>query len=414
MFSPAEAFPAGPVRALALGTMFRTTGRGLFVTVSVLYLTRSVGLSVALVASAMTVAAAAGLAAALPAGHLADLRGPRNLTVVFAALEAVAIAGYCAVLTFTGLIVTAILVSVCETASLTGRSALIARSVPPQDRVRTRARLRVITNIGWSVGAGVAGTVLLHESRPGYLALICAAAACHLASALVTLRIPSLPPLEVAGKERGPRWVTLRDRPFLALTALNGVLCLHDAILNIAVPLWVVQYTRAPLSVVAWLFIVNTVIVVLLQVRLSRNTDTVRGAARAQRRAGALLTLSCAVYAWSANGSPSLAVVLLVVAAAVHALGEIQQSAGAWGISYELADEAFVGQYQGLYGMGVSIAAIAAPTVITTLLVGAGQPGWFVLGGLFLLSGMVVPVLAERASRRRTRAGERDDQVVQR
>lgn len=399
VFSLATSFPAGPVRALALGTLLRTIGRGLFATISVLFLTRSVGLSAALVATAMTVAAAVGLTAALPAGRLADLRGPRDLTVACAMLEALALAGYSVVSGFTGLLITSALVAVFEAASLTGRSALIARSVPAPDRVQTRARLRVITNLGWSVGAALAGTVLIYESRTGYLALICAAAGCHLASGLATLRVPALPRVQIAEKESGLGWIALRDRPFVGLALLNAILCLHDAVLTIAVPLWVVQHTKAPLSVVAWLIIVNTTMIVLLQVRLSRSTGTVRGAARAQRRAGLLLMLSCAVFGLSSAGSPLMSVALLVIAALIHAVGEIQQAAGAWGIAYELADEAAIGQYQGLYGTGVSIAGIVAPTAITGLVLGLGLVGWFILGTLFMLCGLMVPVLANRALR---------------
>jgi MFS family permease len=169
---------------------------------------------------------------------------------------------------------------------------------------------------------------------------------------------------------------------------------MQDALLGIGIPLWVLHHTSAPVSVVAALTIVNTATVVCLQIRLSRGTDTVRGAARAQRRAGLALLVACSAYALSAGASPVTAVVALVAGAFAHAVGEIFQSAGAWGIVYELADRDAVGQYQGLYNTGVSAAAILAPGIVTVLLVDVGRAGWFVLAAMFLLSGVLVVPLA--------------------
>src|SRR3954469_2906974 len=72
----------GPVRALALVTLVNTTGNGVFFTLSALYFTRIVGLSVAEVGLGLGIAAFAGLLAGVPVGHLADRRGPREVMVV--------------------------------------------------------------------------------------------------------------------------------------------------------------------------------------------------------------------------------------------------------------------------------------------------------------------------------------------
>ncbi|MCD5316487.1 MFS transporter [Kineosporia babensis] len=58
-----------------------TVGTGLFASISVLYFTQVVGFGVAQVAAVMTGAGLAGLAAAVPLGHLADRFGPRRMQV---------------------------------------------------------------------------------------------------------------------------------------------------------------------------------------------------------------------------------------------------------------------------------------------------------------------------------------------
>ena len=66
----------------------------------------------------------------------------------------------------------------------------------------------------------------------------------------------------------------------------NGVLTSNQVLLNVVVPLWLVERTDAPHTLLAWLFGTNTVMAVLLQVRASRGSETVPGALRAVRLCG--------------------------------------------------------------------------------------------------------------------------------
>src|SRR4051812_32554518 len=76
----------GAVRQLALVTLVNTTGNGIFFTLSALYFTRIVGLSVAQVGVGLGIAAFAGLFGGIPLGHLADRRGPREVMAVLLVL----------------------------------------------------------------------------------------------------------------------------------------------------------------------------------------------------------------------------------------------------------------------------------------------------------------------------------------
>src|SRR4051812_50115761 len=72
----------GARRRLGLATGIYNIGTGMFMTVSVLYFTEGLGLSVTEVGLWLAVAGLIGLFAGVPMGHLADRRGPRGVAAV--------------------------------------------------------------------------------------------------------------------------------------------------------------------------------------------------------------------------------------------------------------------------------------------------------------------------------------------
>src|SRR5690349_18130437 len=69
----------GPIRTLALATLVNTVGSGLWMVSSALFLTRSIGLSVAQTGLALTLVALVSLVSSTPVGYLADRLGPRGV-----------------------------------------------------------------------------------------------------------------------------------------------------------------------------------------------------------------------------------------------------------------------------------------------------------------------------------------------
>ncbi|MCM0675075.1 MFS transporter [Micromonospora phytophila] len=392
----------GPARTLALGTLVRTVGRGLWLVASALFLTRSVGLTATQVGLGLTLSALVGLVASAPTGYLADRLGPRGTQVAALIAAGGLTAALVTVRSFPAFLAVGAATALADAADRGARGALIAGSVPADQRVRTRAYLRATTNVGISLGAVLAGFALAADTRAAYVALILTAATTYLLAAAVFTRLPVIAP--VAAPEHGPRLVALRDRPFLAFTVLDGLMSMHFGLLNIALPLWIAAHTRAPAWVYAGLMLVNTVMVVLFQVRAARGTESLVGAARASRRAGLAIAVACVLFAASAGLPTVAAVALLVCGALAHVVGELWQSAAGWGISFGLAPEHAHGQYQGAYSMGYELGKMVAPVVVTTLAVGWGVPGWLLLGGLFLLLGALVPGVVRWAARSRDAA----------
>ncbi len=165
------------------------------------------------------------------------------------------------------------------------------------------------------------------------------------------------------------------------------------------------QHTVAPDVLVSPLLLVNTVCVVLLQVRMSRGTDTVAGAARVMRHAGWVMALACGL--WAAAGwvrgddwvPAAIATAVLVAAAVAHSLAEITSSAAGWALSFELAPADRIGAYQGVYGTGYAVAAMVAPAVVTLTAIDLGTPGWAILAVVFLAAALGVAAIAGRVAR---------------
>src|SRR5207244_9136469 len=98
---------------------------------------------------------------------------------------------------------------------------------------------------------------------------------------------------------------------YLLLTVANGVLYLHSVILAVALPLWIVNRTSAPKAMTGVVLIVNTVMAVTLQVKLSAGGDDLARAARKQRFAGWALAACCLIVAGTGSVSALPSALLL-------------------------------------------------------------------------------------------------------
>jgi MFS family permease len=392
----------GPLRPLALATLLSRIGNGLLMTVSVLYFNRIVGLSIAQIGLGLTVAGLFGLLAGVPVGHLADRRGPRTLFVILSATVASLSLLYLLVETFWQFLLVATVITILDRGAGAVRGALIAAVTQGAGRVAARAYLRAVTNIGIMAGAGIATLALHFDTAAAYRAMFVVDSALTIGSAFVILAVPRVAPQPKS--DDGPVWIALRDHGYLAVAALNAAMSIHYAVLDVAIPLWVVDHTEAPRWTVALLLIINTAVVSLFQVRSSRGIADPASAARATRTAGFLLLAGMALFAAASGGGVVVAVALLALGAFVQVIGELLQSSGSFLLGFDLAADHAQGQYQGLWGTSMSISTMVAPTVLALLPLGLGVPGWIILGVWFAVIGVLFVPVVRWAAARRTQA----------
>ncbi|WP_148588030.1 MFS transporter [Streptomyces sp. WAC01526] len=395
--------PAGAPRVLAAAQLSNSVGDGAFYVCSALYFTRVIGLSPTQIGLGLTVAWAVGSVAGVPLGALADRRGPRGTAVLLALATSIAVASFLFIRSFVPFLVVVCLYATAQCGLAAARQALLAGLVDRSARTGVLAHLQSTLNAGLALGAALGGLALQYDTQEAYLAVFALDTVGFLSCTAVLLLLPAVAPVPVrTGGE--PRFAVLRDRPYAVLTFLNAVLLLRMPLLSLAIPLWIVARTDAPSWLVSALFVLNTLGVMAFQVRTARTVTGLRSASRAVWHSSLIMLVSCLVFALSAAGlGPWGAGAVLVVGAVLQLVGEMLQSAGSWQISFDLAPDRQVGQYQGFFGTGVPLARTLGPLLLTSLLVTWGVPGWLVLGALFLVSGLGMGAVVRWAERDRAR-----------
>ncbi|WP_329546681.1 MFS transporter [Streptomyces sp. NBC_01356] len=373
--------PAGPQRVLALAQLANSVGDGAYYVTSALYFTHVVGLAPGRVGLGLTVAWAVGSLVGVPLGRLADRRGPRGTAVLLALATAAAVASFLVVRGFLPFVLAACAYASAQSGLAAARQALLAGLVPAGERTGLLAHLQSTLNAGLAVGAGLGGLALHAGTRAAYLGVFALDAVSFLLCAALLLRLPAMTHVAVP---RSHGLGVLRDRPYVLVTFLNTVLLLRMPLLSLGIPLWITERTEAPAWLVSALFVLNTGAVMVFQVRMARGVTGLASATRAVRRSGLVMLASCAVFALSSGVSPWVAVGVLVAGAVLQVVAEMQQSAGSWQLAFDLAPADRMGEYQGFFGTGVTVARTMGPLVLTALLVGWGTPGWLLLGGLML------------------------------
>jgi MFS family permease len=276
------------------------------------------------------------------------------------------------------------------------RSVLTARVAGPE-RQRLRAYTRSVANIAMGLGALVAGVAIQVDTRAAYLAVIVGNAISFIVSAGIVARLPGYPPIPApAGGSRLP---VLRNLPYMTITVLNLVMTFQYGVIAIALPLWVVQETQAPRATVAAVFLISAALVALLQIRVGQGVEDVAGAARMMRRAGVVFLLSCSAFALTGELSALWATLALLAITALHTVGELWHAAAVFELSYQLAPDHAQGEYQGVFALGVGASDALAPALITFLCLVQAPQGWFALGALLALTGLLVPPVARWAGR---------------
>ncbi|MGW1466809.1 MFS transporter [Streptomyces sp. NPDC002308] len=394
--------PEGAPRRLALAQLTNSVGDGAYYVVSALYFNRVVGLSPTAIGAALTLGWALGAVAGVPLGHLADRRGPRGIAALMSLVTGAAVASFLLVRAYPAFLVAVCVYACAQCGLAAARQALLAALVEPARRTETRAHLQSTVNAGLALGAALGGVALQLDTEGAYLAALALDALSFVAAAVMLYRLPAPGGTKDAEQPSGERRLAvLRDRPYAVVSLLNMVMLLYMPLLSVALPLWIVQRTEAPGWTVSALLVVNTVSVVLFQVRIASRVTGLDSASRSVRHAGYVLLLACLAFACSSLGTSAWAAGgLLLAAAVIQVLGEMLLGSGSWEIGFGLAPADKQGQYQGFYGAGTAVARLIGPLLLTTLILSWGFTGWLVLGGLFLAAGTAMGPAVRRAHAR--------------
>ena len=394
--------PTPLARQLSAQAILYAFGQGTFLTGSAVFFTQLVGLSAAQVGLGLTVAGAVTFVFAIPLGRLGDRIGTKRIWALGSASGALLYATWPLIHGLTAYLVVITLVELAGTASWTGAGAYQIAVLPKEERVRSQAFLRAALNIGFTLGALVGGVALAFDSNTLVRSVPVLTAVVLVANALWVVALPEVPveevttPLDdVTTEKRG----ALRNRGFVALSTFDGVLGTNQVLLNVLIPLWLVQETDAPRVLLAYLFGTNTVLAVLLQVRAARGVDSVSSSLRASRVSAGFFVLSCLIVLVTHDTVGWVTIFLVWLGHVTVTGAELFQSAGHWGYMSELSDPERRGEYQGAAQLGHTLGSVWAPAAYTFLAIEWGAAGWLVIAGIVLLATVAMRPAARSAER---------------
>jgi hypothetical protein len=374
-------------------------GEGLFLTGTAVFAIRVVRLDPRQISLCFAVAGLAGILASGTSGRLADRFGAKRLMLIAYPLSALVYTGYCFVRSFPAFLLLTCVASAfyfCNAAALASYIATIAAE---PERINLRAQSRSLINAGFGIGASLAALVLAIGATPVYYLLPIGNAASFLAVAVL---ITSLPESSRAapGAAGGPAqpFPARRNLPFLAATALNAILRMHDTMILLVVPLWIVSRTSAPKAIIGVLLVCNTIAGVLLQVRASRGTESLAGSIHKVRLAAAVMVPGCLAVALSGHAQTALAILCLIAGYAAFTATELLQSAGEWGILYALAPPDALADYAGVFGMSEAAKEVLGPGIGGWLVLTYGTAGWMIFGLMVVVAAALQGVAVSRAA----------------
>jgi MFS family permease len=397
-------------RRLVAMSLIDSIGTGLYIAGSVIYFTRAVGLSAAQVGLGLSLASVVGLAGVIPAGWAAQRFGTWRTLLVFDLWRMAGFTSYVFIHSFAWFLVVVCLLAIPEQSVSPLMQHLVEQVVGRADRTVTMGKVRAIYNIGFTVGAPLSGLAVKFGTTAGYDAIMLGDAATYVLAAFLLVRLARLVGSRLstgrASPGTGDSVVTprfslgaLRDRRYMGTAAINGVLSLHMTILSVAIPLWVTMHTNVPRYLVGPLLLINTALVIPLQVPISSAATSVARSIGLMRIAGFALSACCLLLATAAWLPVVPAVIMLAAAIAFLTAGEMTQSASGWMLAYELAPTPARAECLTTFGLGTSAQFVVGPLLLTDAIIAHGTAGWIGLSVAFLFVSLTLAVVVRPARR---------------
>ena len=251
---------------------------------SAVFFTQIVGLSAAQVGLGLTCAGIAAFLVALPMGKLVDRFGPKKMWAVSATGQAAMFAVWPFITDFKGYVAMAVGMEVIGALGGAAHGAYTIDVLPPDERVRSRAYMYSALNVGFTLGSLVGGIALAFDSNDVLHALPWFTTVVFLVNAAAITRLPRAShddrtPEDRKVKVPGPG--PLRNPGWLLTTFFGGVFWTNQVLLNIVIPLWLVEETDAPRVLLAFLFGTNTVMCIFLPMAAARGVEDVPTALKA-------------------------------------------------------------------------------------------------------------------------------------
>lgn len=367
--SPAAGSRGGPILLGALGAA--SIGSGLFLPLALVYFTALTEVPLALLGVILGAASAMSIPVPALAGIAVDRFTARGTVIVALLLQATSFLALVWVMEPVGIFLAAMIGSMGSRLYWSSIFTLIA-DFAETSAASTRtdswfAWANIARTVGIGVGGLVTGLVIADGSDAAFRGVAIAACLCFAASAVAMswgVRVPR--------REHDPEGARfgygtmLRDRNFLALTALNSIFALSTLMLGISLPLFARNSLHGPAWLTSTLLVANAVLILLLGDFIVRRVAKVR---RTRVLAGAAL----AWVVWSlgfagiADAGGYWVWPVLIAATLIFTVGELLHAPASMAIAAAISPPAARGRYLAAFQYSWVAAEIVAPILFATL-----------------------------------------------
>jgi MFS family permease len=389
-----HARPPSPLAGRLAGqSLLFALGEGTFMTGSAVFFTQIVGLSAAQVGLGLTIAGAASFLAAWPMGKLVDRFGPKRMWALSATGQAAMFAVWPFITDFQGYVLMAVGMEVIGALGGAAHGAYTIDVLPPGERVKSRAYMYSALNVGFTLGSLIGGVALAFQSNTVLHALPWFTAAAFLVNAAAITRLPRAPhDLRTAEdrKVKIPGPGPLRNLGWLLTTFFTGVFWTNQVLLNIVIPLWLIEQTDAPRVLLAFLFGTNTVMCIFLPMAASRGVGDVPTALKAVRLSSTFFVVSCLITLATHDTVGWVTIALVWLGHVTVTGAELYLSAASWAFEADLMDPRQRGAYQGAAELSGTLGRVWAPALYTFLAMNWGASGWLVIAGIIVVATVAI------------------------
>lgn len=353
---------------LQLGGVMNSLGNGVVFPYLFVYLKDVRGFSPAVAGTVIAVSSFGQVAAGLAAGSIVDRIGARRTLAGALVLQAVGF-GLMPLVRVPWHAFALVSLSGSATAAFwPAQSTLITGLTPPARRHAAFAQQRVTMNLGVGLG-GLAGGLIASVAHPGsFTVLFVVDALTFLVYVGVLALVADAPAHAVEGAGAASYRAVLRDRLFLRLWALNFLFVTAGySLFNVVTP-FAHDHAGVSLSAFGVAFLVNTLVIVVLQLPISH---AIEGRRRMRALAAMPLLWAAAWLLVEASGIwlyGTAAALLLAVAFAIFGVGECFHGPAHQALVAEIGPDRLRGRYFALHSMSWGLGGTAGPAIGGVLL----------------------------------------------
>jgi MFS family permease len=385
------------VLRLQLGGLLNALGNGLIMPFLIIYLHAVRGIPLATCGLVVATTSGVSLFATPLAGTIVDRVGARRTLFGALGFLAAGFGGYTLVHEAWQGFLAAGVAGIGNGFFWPSQSSLIAGLAGPEHRAPAFAMQRVTMNLGIGLGALIGGFLASTSDPASFQRLFLANALTYLGYMLVLARVPDVPHAVRAVGERAGRYAdVLRHRPFMGLIALNFVLITAGISQLDVLPAYVRQHAGMDERGIGWMFLVNTLLVVLLQL-------PVANALRGRRR---MPSLALVALIWAASWAlvPLVAArfegtgatIVFAAVLGIFAIGECFHGSVQAPLVSDLADHRLIGRYMAMSALSWNVGFAAGPAIGGFMLGAAPTALWWLMATV-LVGCAGAALLLERA-----------------